>query len=41
MARDGLRTLVVAQKELTRAQYEDFEVNIRCDYFHSCKSLLS
>jgi len=26
MARDGLRTLVVAQKELTRSQYEDFEL---------------
>ena len=34
MARDGLRTLVVAQKELTRSQYEDFEVNkITINYY--------
>lgn len=38
MARDGLRTLVVAQKELTRAQYEDFEVITRSDYFYSLKT---
>lgn len=27
MARDGLRTLVVAKKILTEEQYQDFEVN--------------
>ena len=29
MAREGLRTLVVAKKTLTLEQYQDFEVNIQ------------
>lgn len=30
MAREGLRTLVVAKKSLSEEQYQDFEVEISC-----------
>ena len=31
MAREGLRTLVVAKKTLTEDQYQDFEVHVFID----------
>lgn len=35
MAREGLRTLVVAKKSLTEEQYQDFEVYEYCISFLS------
>ena len=45
MAREGLRTLVVAKKTLTEEQYADFEVCCQCqtvlkDTCRSCLLLL-
>lgn len=37
MAREGLRTLVVAKKSLSEEQYQDFEVEINyiiCTFFY-------
>ena len=42
MAREGLRTLVVAKKQLTDDQYRDFEVSYKClRFIHSIHITLS
>lgn len=40
MAREGLRTLVVAKKTITEEQYLDFEVRLRKLVFKICESFV-
>ena len=44
MAREGLRTLVVAKKNLSEEAYSDFEVGVKtffwyCCYLGSCRAM--